>query len=411
VFPLRSLCALCVSAGEGPLLPLSPLPSALFLTPEAPYPLHGGVQLRSASLLEYLLLHYDTDVLVFREPGAPDPLANLPKSVRHITTLNLQSNRRSFLARAMRNAGRAARRIPPLIDRFSGFDSEISRAISGRRYDLGIVEHFWCAPYHATIAPVCARTILDLHNVESVLHLRCSEVESGVMSMVHRVFFQAARRLEQQWLPRYDSVLTASESDAALVGAIAPKARASVYPNAIPLVPEPPHDPTDSIVFSGNMEYHPNLDAVRYFSREIWPLLRERHPTLIWRLVGRNPRSVAPFTDDPRIQVVGSVADAIPELALSRIAVVPLRTGSGTRLKILEAWAAGLPVVSTTIGAEGLGAVDGEHLLLADSAAAFADAVTRLLTCPELSRCLGAAGRLLVEKEFTWQSAWKSLPF
>jgi glycosyltransferase involved in cell wall biosynthesis len=108
---------------------------------------------------------------------------------------------------------------------------------------------------------------------------------------------------------------------------------------------------------------------------------------------------------------VGPVPDAIPELARSRIAVVPLRTGSGTRLKILEAWAAGLPVVSTSIGAEGLPAKDGEHLLLADSAAEFVDAVTRLLTCPVLCRSLGAAGRLLVEKEFTWESAWESLDF
>jgi glycosyltransferase involved in cell wall biosynthesis len=386
-------------------------PSALLLTPEAPYPLNGGGALRTASVLEYLLLHYDTDVLVFREPSAPDPTAHLPQTVRHTTVLNLQSNRRTFAARAARNIGRAIRSVPPLIDRFSGFDAEISSALAGRRYDIGIVEHFWCAPYYAAIAAVCARTVLDLHNIESILHLRCAQVEPGAMGMVHRAFFKPARKLEQHWLPRYTSVLAASAADAALVKAIAPDARPVVYPNAIPLVPEPPHNPSDSIVFSGNMEYHPNVDAVRFFRREIWPVLRDRHPSLTWRLVGRNPHSVAAFTDDSRIQVVGSVADAIPELARSRIAVVPLRTGSGTRLKILEAWAAGVPVVSTTIGAEGLGARDGEHLLLADSAAAFADAVTRLLTCPELSRSLGAAARLLVEKEFTWQSAWKSLDF
>ena len=101
--------------------------------------------------------------------------------------------------------------------------------------------------------------------------------------------------------------------------------------------------------------------------------------------------------------------DAVCELARSRVAVVPLLSGSGTRLKILEAWAAGLPVVSTTLGAEGLPVRDGETVLLADDAEAFAAAVTRLLTCTELRHRIGSAGRLLLEKEFTWETAWKKL--
>jgi glycosyltransferase involved in cell wall biosynthesis len=93
------------------------------------------------------------------------------------------------------------------------------------------------------------------------------------------------------------------------------------------------------------------------------------------------------------------------------VAVVPLLTGSGTRLKILEAWAAGLPVVSTTVGAEGLPVRDGETALVADGGPAFAAAVTRLLTCMELRHTLGNAGRLLLEKEFTWETAWERLDF
>ena len=91
--------------------------------------------------------------------------------------------------------------------------------------------------------------------------------------------------------------------------------------------------------------------------------------------------------------------------------MVPVLAGSGTRLKILEAWAAGLPVVATTLGAEGLGARDGQDLLLADSGPAFAEAVSRLLARPELRERVGAAGRLLLEKEFTWETAWKKLDF
>ncbi len=103
--------------------------------------------------------------------------------------------------------------------------------------------------------------------------------------------------------------------------------------------------------------------------------------------------------------------DAIRELARAKVAVVPVLAGSGTRLKILEAWAAGVPVVSTTLGAEGLGARDGENLLLADGGPAFAEAVSRLLACSDLRERVGAAGRLLLEKEFTWETAWKKLDF
>jgi glycosyltransferase involved in cell wall biosynthesis len=164
------------------------------------------------------------------------------------------------------------------------------------------------------------------------------------------------------------------------------------------------------VVFSGNMEYHPNLGAVRFFRQEVWPRLRERWPSLVWRLVGKNPAAVSRFTSgDPRIEVTGPVEDAVFELAQARVAVAPLLAGSGTRLKILEAWAAGLPVVSTTLGAEGLPSRDGENLLLADGGAAFAAAVSRVLESADLRQKLGRAGRLLVEKEFSWEAAWKKL--
>jgi polysaccharide biosynthesis protein PslH len=160
------------------------------------------------------------------------------------------------------------------------------------------------------------------------------------------------------------------------------------------------------------MEYHPNRNAVRYFRHSIWPELRERWPDLVWRLVGKNAAAVRPFTaGDARIEVFGEVDDAVRELARAQVAVVPLLAGSGTRLKILEAWAAGTPVVSTSLGAEGLPARDGEHLLIADGAADFTNAVSRLLTCKELRDTLGISGRVLMEKEFTWEIAGKNLDF
>jgi glycosyltransferase involved in cell wall biosynthesis len=384
---------------------------ALLLAPETPYPIAGGGALRTASLLHYLAQRYRVHLIVFRQPGAEDPAAQLPPSLVHsVSVLNLCSNGRSFAARAIRNAARVARGVPPLIDRFSGYAAEIERAVFGRRYEVGVIEHFWCAPYWEQLSPVCARTILNLHNIESVLHHRCAESETVTQGFAHRTFRRAALELERQWLPRFSRVLATSPADAALARSIAPSAQVSVYPNAVPGAPRPLHKCGHSIVFSGNMEYHPNRSAVRFFRQEVWPLLREQQPSLIWRLVGKNPEAVRDLTSgDSRIDVVGPVEDAVAELARSQVAVVPLLAGSGTRLKILEAWSAGLPVVSTRLGAEGLPVRDGEHVLLADNPPDFANAILRLLACPSLREAVGGAGRSLLENEFTWEKAWKSL--
>jgi glycosyltransferase involved in cell wall biosynthesis len=282
--------------------------------------------------------------------------------------------------------------------------------LAGRRYETGVIEHFWCASYWEPVAAVCQRTVLNLHNIESVLHARCAQAEGPFAGLAHRLFGTACREMERTWLPRFSEVLVTSERDAATALAIAPTARVRVYPNALPERPMPEPGEEDAVVFSGNMEYHPNTSAVRFFRREVWPRLRERWPGLVWRLLGKNPAAVSQFTSgDARIEVIGAVEDAVLELARAKVAVVPLLAGSGTRLKILEAWAAGIPVVSTSLGAEGLPARHGDQLLLADGGVEFAEAVSRLLASKELRREVGWAGRLLLEKEFTWETVWKNL--
>ena len=158
------------------------------------------------------------------------------------------------------------------------------------------------------------------------------------------------------------------------------------------------------------MEYHPNTLAVRHFRNRIWPLLRREWPELKCILIGKNPEAVRRYVDDdPRIQLLGPVEDAVAELARAKVAVVPLLTGSGTRVKILEAWAAGTPVVSTPVGAEGIPAISGEHLLIAGEAEEFARTVSSLLASSELRKRISQAGRKLFENEFTWKAGWKQL--
>jgi glycosyltransferase involved in cell wall biosynthesis len=383
----------------------------LFLTPEAPYPAVGGGALRAASLFEYLAGRFDVDVVVFREPGAPDPAAAFPRGLaRAVHVVNLPYNSRSFGAKIARNGIRLLRGAPPLVDRFSGQEGAVGGFLRGKSYGIAVVEHFWLAPYLDTIAPAARKTVLDLVDIDSTLHERSSRIEPWPAAMAHRVFHAACRDLERRWFPRYSALLATSEPDARAIREIAPGARVVVYPNTIPWVARPAPPEENAIAFSGNLEYHPNVSAVRYFRSEVWPALRETWPGLRWRLIGKNPHAVARYAaGDERIECSGPVADAVTELARARAVVVPVLAGSGTRLKIVEAWAAGRAVVSTPLGAEGLPARDGANILLAEEARAFSGAVSALLASPERARAIGDAGRRTYEDEGTWPSAWARL--
>ena len=358
-------------------------PRALFLTPEEPKTGSGGGALRSASLLAYLQNTYDVQTLTF----------------------SLRPHSRSPEARLWRNMVRLAQGRPPLFDRFSGYENQIAAALQGR-YAVGVVEHFWCAAYAPLLRSCCGRLVLDLHNVESQLARTHAHAARWPASWASRRFAESYQRLEREWLPRYDTILTASEDDRRRIDH--PDVR--VFPNALPEINRPSATEVDAIVFSGNLEYHPNIEAVRWFRAQIWPRVRENAPGVEWRLLGSHPEAVARFTGgDPRIRVMGPVVDAVANLAEAKVCLAPLLSGSGTRFKILEAWAAGRAVVATTLGAEGLGARDGEHLLLADDPNHFADAVLRLWNDSLLRSRLGHAGWGLYRDRYTWPAAWRRL--
>ncbi|HVO99860.1 MAG TPA: glycosyltransferase family 4 protein [Bryobacteraceae bacterium] len=357
--------------------------SALFVTPEEPRLGAGGGALRSASLLEYLRTRYDVRVATFEVP---------PHS-------------KSFAARAWRNSWRLLRGVPPLIDRFAGFEAQLAPFFD-RHYRVAVIEHFWCAPYAAALRPHCDVLVLDLHNVESALAATHARATKGVEAAVHSRFAEANRKLEREWIPQFDLILTTSAEDRARIE----HPNAIVFPNAIPVIDVPRATEENCIVFSGNLEYHPNIEAVRWFGSRIWPRLRSNNRDLVWKLVGRNQEAITGVLPaDPRIILTGPIDDAVAEIAKSRVVVVPLLSGSGTRFKILEAWAARRAIVSTTIGAEGLLAREGEHLSIADEPAEFCAAVQTLLDHPGRARALGEAGHALYLDRYTWPAAWKTL--
>jgi glycosyltransferase involved in cell wall biosynthesis len=386
-------------------------PRALFLAAEAPYPVIGGGAIRAASVLEYLAQRFSVHGIFFREPGSPDPVAAIPPGrLDRADIVELPFHSKSPLARVLRNVSRLARNRPPLIDRFSGFEAQIERFLAGQRYEAAFIEQFWCAPYVDQVRAHARRVMVDLYNIESAWHESMASAESGPLAWGHRRFALASLASERRWLPEFDCVLTTSSSDASLVRAIVPAVTVTVYPNALPLIVPPPRSDRPEIVFSGNLEYAPNIQAVHFFHRNVWPALQSRWPELKWKILGKNP---GPMRDlaarDPSIEVTGFVEDAVAVIAQAQVAVVPLLAGSGTRIKILEAWAAGTAVVSTTLGAEGLEFHDREHLVLADDAESFTAAVSELLALPVNRERIGAAGRRLYEERYTWPIAWKVL--
>jgi glycosyltransferase involved in cell wall biosynthesis len=373
------------------------------LAPEGPYPLHGGGAYRTASLLHYFAGFADIDLVLISESRQPALLP--PGLVRKQSVIGLPAHGKGTLERYLRNARRAVAGVPPLVDRLSGLRPSIAQAIGENRYELGIVEHSWCAPYINEIASVCKLTVLDLHNVESVLHQRCAAASRGLIAMGHKRFAKLSQTLESKLFPEYSVILATSSEDAALVNRIAPSARVAVYPNAMPWVQIPQVAAQPLIAFSGNFEYHPNIDAVRFLLDEIWPEIRRRHPEFRLRLIGRNSQ----LFRAPGVETTGPVEDALSEIAAASVVIAPLRVGSGTRIKILEAWAAGRPVVATPLAVEGLNFEDGHDVLLATAATELADAVDLLLADPQTSERIARAGRLRFEQEYTWEAAWRSL--
>jgi glycosyltransferase involved in cell wall biosynthesis len=386
---------------------------AVFLSPEPPYPLTGGGALRSASLLHFLAQRFRVHLLTYVEEGSPNPEPFLPKGlVDHITTIYLPSHDKGTVSRIYRNTGRLIRGKLPLDDRFTQPESvhRVALATVGQRYEVAVVEHFWCARYLDLLRTRARHVVLDLHNVESVLHEACSRTEPWPHKIGHRLFLRTARRLERSLLAEFDLVLVTSEADRQRVLERSPRARVAVYPNALPLRAVPRTAEEEIIAFSGNLEYHPNINAVRYFHKEVWPLLKAAYPRLRWRLIGKNETAVrGMFGEDPRVEFTGPVEDAIEELARARVVVVPLLAGSGTRIKILEAWAAGRPVVSTPIGAEGLPARDGENIRIVRGPRQTAEAVLELLADTPQRERLGRAGRATYEAGFCWSAAWETL--
>ncbi len=293
---------------------------------------------------------------------------------------------------------------------FPALQVAIDGLLARRRFDWVVVE----APFFAWLrlrqAPPglpAPRLLLDAHNVEHMLAQRSEKASRGARRLYHSLNWRKMKREEIEAWGRFDGVAFTSDDDLAEARGLLPSIRGAVVPNAVdveyfaPGADLPPPD-RRTVLFFGTLDYFPNQDGIRFFMRKVWPALARSRPNARLKLVGPRPTPEVLSWRGPRVEVTGLVEDLRPHLAAASVIVVPLRVGGGTRLKILEALAMGRPVVSTTIGAEGLCVTHERELLIADDPSAFVAQVERVLDDPALGAHLGAGGRSLVERRYSW---------
>ncbi len=390
----------------------------LFLTPQAPFPPHAGGALRTFGLLTGLhQAGIITDLLSFAEGDGRDlattPLAALCRRVVGVTT-----PQRSMMARLANLIGGHA----DMESRF--YSDEYARALTallkGETYDVIQFEGLELATYLPLIRSIqpSARTIYGAANAEFDLqrlmfHSDRRNLKRLPITAYSLIQWRQLRRFERHVCQTVSYVTTTSDPDAEALTRLAPGIPIRVVPNGI-FVSEYRRDLADdsvpsldlgsaALLFTGTMDYRPNVDAVLWFAESILGRIRATIPEARMFVVGKGPHPrLDPLRQRPDVEITGYVQDVIPFLHSCVVYVAPLRMGSGTRLKLLQAMAAGRACVSTTIGAGGLGITQGRELLIADDVAGFADAVIGLLRDPARRAAIGAAAYQFVCDHYDW---------
>jgi sugar transferase (PEP-CTERM/EpsH1 system associated) len=379
---------------------------ALTFLSTLPYPPRSGGDLRAWHLLRHLSAHVQQTVFCrclepatssrlspFDELGIevvahhlprPGPLTKLGKGLR-------------FLAGPcpVASAGwyfqRLARRLETLL-RESAFD-------------VIQIETSWLGVYWPILRAAPALKVLDLYDLNGErLARQAALLPAGPARWWLRQDARRMERLERRLIAEADVTLVTSARERAALNGSAP--RIHVIPNGVDcdaIRPLPPASGRE-ILFVGSLNYEPNVDAVIFFAREVFPAVRQRAPAATFTVVGRAPPpEILALQDLPGIRIAGEVADVKPCYQRCALCVVPLRAGGGTRLKILEAMAFARAIVSTPQGCEGLEVQNGQHLVVAEQPARLAEAILDLLEHPERAQELARAGRKRAEESYDWK--------
>jgi glycosyltransferase involved in cell wall biosynthesis len=395
----------------------------LYFTPHSCWPLTTGARLRDYYLARELAARGPVTFVGLCHPGAGEP-AEPPADAGFRCHITLTRNR-SYTPLKLVRGLLGPTPIPVLNYSSRRVARQLTAILEEGLFDTVQLESVHLLEYVAVIRAARARPAIlaDWHNIESEVMWKYSEVAPSVARrLAARRTAQLLEQAEQRLLAACDAHTVASERDRRSLMARLPGADLHVVPNGVD-VGFYTDDELErackrsgrgkgtgrEIVFVGSMDYHANIDAVTWFAKEIWPGLRRKHPNLRFTIAGRSPAPEVRALASDSVTVTGTVEDVRPFYAGPLALVAPLRVGGGTRLKILEAMAAGVPVVSTRLGAEGLEIEDGRNILLADTAGQFLTCIDRLISSSELRRGLSQAGHELVRKCYDWPIAGAQL--
>ena len=365
----------------------------LFVCPFVPWPLVNGGKIRTFNLIKSASKHAEIHLRILNEPGADhDARAALEPWCASL----------EFFDRSP--PSRLKQLLQPKIERwFHSKDliNSVQKDLASGEFGLLHIDELLLAritkPGHKT--PV----VQHHHKLDTVLY---NTLHSGASPM-RKFDLWKLRRLERESTRRYRHHLFCSEGDAALLSARYGGLDTGAVPSGFapedfrPSQPPVARDP-ERLLFLGSMDYGPNVDGTTWFVSEVLPLIRAERPALTLDIVGANPVPEVKALAGQGVRVLGRVPEVSPHLEGAAAMLVPLRIGGGTRLKIVEALAMNTPVVSTTIGAEGLGLVHKEHLLLADTPETFARATLELLDDPTGAAKLGQTGADYIKKHYRW---------
>jgi sugar transferase (PEP-CTERM/EpsH1 system associated) len=396
----------------------------LFLTPQVPYPPQQGAALRNWGFISGLATRHEVAVLSFLAPEQSLPAFSgqtLQPDDPLRTACRIETV--PFPARTLHDRlyDMLTTRQPDMALRLvsEAYSRRLADWLADECFDVLQIGGIEMAPYLdiAKSARPQPRLVFDNLNCEYLLQKRAflTDLRAPLRwpgAAYSFVQWQRLWRYEAQVCHVADQVLAVSDVDAAMLQKLVPGLDVAVVPNGVDTLtyrPEfaslEPRMPEGALVFTGTMDFRPNVDAVLWFARQVMPRVRAEAPEVHFFVVGQRPhRRLDSLQSDPAITLTGWVKDPRPYIAQAAVYVAPLRIGGGTRLKLLEAMAMGRPVVATSLGAEGYPVTDGRELLLADTPEDFATTVLALLRAPEWRAELGQAGRRFVEQRYDWQA-------
>lgn len=382
----------------------------LWLKTELLHPVDKGGRIRTYHMLRALKARHRVTYLTLDDgqaaPDAAEKAAEYSDALVRVPHRNAAKRSPRFYAELVANL---FSRLPYAVAKYRspGLTRELRRLVRDEQVDLVICD--FLAPSLNVPDDLGAPVVLFQHNVEAMIWQRHAEVRTNPLARAYfREQWRRMARFERQECRRFDRVIAVSRKDAEVMQQEYGVAGAVDVPTGVDTDYFRPSGEVETegrnMVFTGSMDWLPNEDGIRWFVDEVLPLVHEEEPEATLTVVGRHPpsaiRELAQL--DHRVQVTGTVPDVRPHVERAALFVVPLRIGGGTRLKIFEAMAMERPVVSTTIGAEGLPVTGGHDIVLADSAADFAAAVVRLLRDPAERQAVGKRAARKVRAENAW---------